>query len=386
MRILKYLFLLLLLSLVALTIFISTQKGNFTIERSKVINSPKAVLFNYINDNKNWEKWNSWVLEDPAIRITHSQNTVGKGSSYSWEGKNGNGDIQTIYVKDNDSIVQKMIYNDNTSDVFWGFKDTLGGTKVTWKTKGKMDFTYKILTYFKGGAKEILGLMFQKSLVNLDKKLDYEINTYSVKVNGLVNQPESLYLAQTFTSEISKVDKNSGIVFPKIIRFCKKNNIALNGKPFIIYHTYDSIKQLTKLSICIPIKDSVFITQGSAISFNKLAPYQAVKTTLTGDYIHKNKALNNTNIYINANYLNPDPVFSFLEIYTVGKNENESPSKWITEIFVPVKPKIIYKKQLPQEPKAEVIVAPKTEGIAPPKAKVIVAPRPKVEKEIPSEF
>ena len=50
------------------------------------------------------------------------------------------------------------------------------------------------------------------------------------------------------------------------------------------------------------------------------------------------------------------------------------------------KPKIIYKKQLTQEPKAEVIVAPKTEGIAPPKAKVIVAPRPKVEKEIPSEF
>ncbi len=369
MRILKYLFLLLLLSLVALTIFIATQKGDFIIERSKIINSPKATLFNYVNDTKNWVEWNSWAVEDPEIKMIYSKNTTGKGSFYSWEGKNGSGDIETLYTKDNDSIVQKMNYNGNTSDVSLSFKDTVGGTKVTWKTKGTMSFGYKILTVFNGGAKGIIGLMLEKSLANLDKKLDYEINTYSVKINGIVNMPESFYLAQTFTCEITKVSKNSGIVFPKIIRFCKKNNIAINGKPFIIYHSYDSIRQLTKLSICIPIKDPIFIAEGSDISSEKTAPYQAVKTTLTGDYSHKNEALSKTTKYCNTNTLSPDPIFSHLEIYTIGKIETKSPSKWITEIYLPVKPKIVYQKQLPTEPKTEAI-----------------APNPKVEKEIPSEF
>ena len=53
MKILKYLFLLLLLSLVALTVFVATQKGIFSVERSKVINSPKATVYNYVNDFRN---------------------------------------------------------------------------------------------------------------------------------------------------------------------------------------------------------------------------------------------------------------------------------------------------------------------------------------------
>jgi hypothetical protein len=45
--------------------------------------------------------------------------------------------------------------------------------------------------------------MYEKSLANLDKALDYEINTFSIKVNGLV-KTTSFYLAQTFTSELVK--------------------------------------------------------------------------------------------------------------------------------------------------------------------------------------
>ena len=83
MRIIKYLFLLLLLSFVALSIFIATQKGSFTVERSKIINSPKSSLFNYVNDYKNWGEWNSLAVEDSLINITLSRNTVGRKVLYS---------------------------------------------------------------------------------------------------------------------------------------------------------------------------------------------------------------------------------------------------------------------------------------------------------------
>lgn len=377
MRILKYLLLLLLLSMVTLTIFIATQKGNFTVERSKIINSPKVAIFNYVNDNKNWEDWNSLAVEDSEIKLTNSQNTIGKGSELTWEGNAGSGDLLTLYVKENDSIFQKMNSNGNSTDVFWAFKDTLGKTKVTCKATGKMSFSNKILTVINGGANNIFGKMFEKNLDNLDKKLDFEINTYSIKVNGLVNKFENFYLAQKFTSTISNISKNSKIVFAKITLFCKKNNITVNGKPFVIYHTYDTLNGLTKLSICVPIKDKIFISEGSDIVSEDLKSFQAVKTTLTGDYSHNKEALDKTIQYIDANNLKSDPIFSHIEIYSLGKTEIKNPSKWITEIYIPVKAKIVQVRPI-------VIDSTKTEIVTP--KKEIVSPKKNIEKEIPSEF
>ncbi|HSN47921.1 MAG TPA: SRPBCC family protein [Flavobacterium sp.] len=372
MRILKYLFLLLLLSLVALSIFVATQKGEFSVEKSKIINSPKSAVFNYVNDTKNWQDWNSLAVEDSLINISLSNNTIGTGSSLTWDGKQGNGDLQTINVKEYDSINQTMNINGNAAEVSMRFKDTVGGTKISWTAKGKMGFMYKVLTSFNGGAGKVIGSIFEKSLNNLVKKLDDEINNYSVKVDGLVNHPETFYLSQTFTSEFSKVDKNSGIVFSKITDFCKKNKIIMSGKPFIIYHTYDKVKEITKLSVCIPIQDPIFIIEGSDISSKTLPSFQAVKATLRGDNSHNKKALDKTEEYLRSKYLTADSAFSHLEIHTIGKNEMNNPSKWTTEFYYPIKQKAVVKPA---------IIIPKSETTT-----EEVVPQPKKETEIPSEF
>ncbi|TRX16222.1 SRPBCC family protein [Flavobacterium franklandianum] len=369
MRIIKYLFLLLLLSLVALSIFIATQKGVFTVERSMIINSQRSLVFNYANDLKNWKDWNSLAVEDSLMNITYSNNTIGKGGFCSWDGKEGSGELKTINTKENDSILQTMSFNGNSADVSMSFKDTLGKTKITWKAKGRMSFLFKVKTIFDGGANKIFGRIFEKSLNHLDKRLDYEINTYNVTVNGVVKKLEAFYLAQTFTSEFSKVAKNSAIVFSKITTFCNNNDITIKGKPFAIYHTYDTTNKLTKISICIPIKNPIFITEGSEISSDTLRSFEAVKTTLTGHYSHTSKAINKTLEYLKTNNLRTDPTFSHLEIYTIGKNEINTPSKWKTEIYYPTIPKPVYKP-----------------AVAIPTTTEEMVPKAQEEKEIPSEF
>jgi len=59
-------------------------------------------------------------------------------------------------------------------------------------------------------------------LANLDKTLDYEINTYNIKVNGIVQKFGGFYLQQTINSKISNVSKNLRIMIPKMINFSKK--------------------------------------------------------------------------------------------------------------------------------------------------------------------
>ncbi len=369
MRIIKYLFLIVLLSLVALSIFIATQKGEFTVERSKIINSQKATLFNYANDLKNWKDWSSIAVEDSLLNITYSNNTIGNGSFISWDGNEGTGELKTINVKENESILRTMNFKDNLADITISFKDTLGKTKVTWKAKGKMSFTYKIMSTLNGGANQLFGTIFEKSLVNLDKKLDYEINTYTIKVDGAVKKLEAYYLAQTFTSEFSKIAKNSAIVFNKITNFCIKNDITISGSPFVIYHTYDTTNKLTKISFCIPIKNSILTSEGSEILSDTLPSFEAIKTTLIGDYSHTQKAIDKTLEYIRTNNIKTDPAFSHIELYSIGKNKINNPSKWVTEIYYPTRPKPVYKPAVPNPTITEEVV-----------------PKAVEEKEVPSEF
>jgi effector-binding domain-containing protein len=339
MRIIKYIFLLLLLSLVALSIFIATQKGGFNVERSKIINSPRPTVYNFVNDYKNWEDFGSWTVEDPEIKISYPQKTIGKGASYSWDGKEGDGQMRTLFVKENDSISQKMNYNGTLATVSWSFKDTTGGTKVSWRSSGKMSFFFKIYAALNGGVDKVIGTIYEQSLANLDKVLDYEINTFSIKVNGIVKKPQIFYLRKTFTSEISKISKNFKIGIPLIEAFCKTNNVEISGKPFVIYHTYDLEKELAKISICIPIKNEILISAGSDILSGKLEAFEGVKTTVIGDMSHKKKGYEKTIQYLNKNQLAANPIFSHIEIYSNAKANIKRPSKWTTEIYIPVLPK-----------------------------------------------
>ncbi|WP_374173539.1 transcriptional regulator [Flavobacterium tructae] len=348
MKILKYLFLLLLLSLVALTVFVATQKGIFSVERSKVINSPKATVYNYLNDFRNYEDFESWSVEDPTMKMTFPNKTVGNGASFYWTGSEGNGNAITLKTKDGESIQQKMKYDGTEADVNWTFKDTLAGkTKVTWKASGTMSFLFKVYAALNGGSDKVIGTIYEKSLANIDKNLDYETKTYAIKVNGLVKKTETPYIRQTFTSEIGKVGKNVKIVIPKLIEFSKNNGLATNGKPFIIYHTYDITTGLAKISICLPTSREIVTTSGSDISGGKLNGFEAVKTTLKGDYSHLNEAFKKTTAFINNEKITPDLSWSHLEILTMSKLDVKSPSKLMTEIYYPTKPKVVPVAKVP---------------------------------------
>ncbi len=342
MKILKYLFLFALLSLVALTVFVATQKGIFDVERSKVINSPRTTVYNYLNDFRNYEDFESWSVEDPTIKMTFPNKTSGNGASFYWDGVDGKGNAITLKTKDGESIDQKMQYDGTEAAVSWTLKDTLNGkTKVTWKGKGTMSFLFKIYSALHGGADKVIGTIYEKSLVNIDKNLDYETKTYAVKVDGLVKKAETPYIRQTFTSEIEKVNKNARIVIPKLIHFSETNGLSASGKPFIIYHTYDTKTGLAKISICLPINKEISTSSGSDILAGKLNGFDAVKTTLIGDYSHRNEAIAKTTAFINKEKITPELSWSHLEIWTLSKLDVKGSSKLVTEIYFPIIPKVV---------------------------------------------
>lgn len=334
MRILKYIFLLLLLISVGVAVFVATQRGDYEITQTMIINSPRPFVFNYVNDYRNWETW--IVTEDKDAKFTYPAVTAGKGASFSWKGDENEGSMRTISAKENDSIVQKTISDGLPGEMRWIFKDTLGKTKVTLRAKGRMAFMPKIYAALKGGPEKVMAVIFDKNLSALNKTLDYEINTYKIKIDGVTDKTGSYYLHQSITSTIDNMPRNMRIMMSKLVYFFKKNNIPMNGKPFVLYDYYDKSKGLSKFSVCIPIRDEIYTSPGSDIMFGKFDSFRAVKTTLNGDYSHLSEAWDKTFDYIRTNNLTLADA-DYLELYRTGKEDSKSPSKWITEIYVPVK-------------------------------------------------
>src|SRR5436190_67635 len=108
MRILKYVFLLILLATIAVTVFVATQKSDFYVKQSVLINVPRPIVFNYVNDYKNWEDWFLEKKNDAGLELHYSNISLGRGANLSWSGKNGEGKMQTLFVALNDSIAQKV--------------------------------------------------------------------------------------------------------------------------------------------------------------------------------------------------------------------------------------------------------------------------------------
>nr|WP_294938688.1 SRPBCC family protein [uncultured Flavobacterium sp.] len=337
MRIVKYIFLLILLAAIAISVYIGTQNGNFDVQRSKVINVPQSVLYNYVDDYKNWEDWGPWAEEDKTLKYTYSEKTKGLGASYSWTGEEGEGKMTTVKTVDNDSIFQKISFEGGEpNDVIWGFEKAGSGTKVTWRMKGKMNFMMKFFCFFKGGAENMMAPMFEKGLANMDTILVQELKNYSVTVNGLTRKSGVYYIKQSVTCKIPSLTKNMGILFRKITKFAKDNNITVSGSPFAIYDKYDTVNGIVTFSACLPIAEQIFTSEGSDIEGGQFYSYLALKTTLKGDYTHSKEAWDKAYAEIAKNRWIENPSGKYIEVYKVGVNQTRKASQWITEIYIPI--------------------------------------------------
>ena len=344
MKILKYILLLLLLVFVAASILVATLKPDYKIVRSRVIKAPKSDVFNYVNDYKNWAEFGSWKKEDATMKFQYPANTIGVGGSYSWIGKDGEGKMKTVFLKNQDSIHQKMNYNGADSDVFWSFKEMDGKTKVTWSNVGKMDFVTKIFTTLFGGMDNLVGTMYEKSLKNIDKNLKVQSNTFTIKINGFEEKNIGLYLQKTINSKDENIESNIEIMIPNLIKYLKDNKIESSGKPFVKYNGFNDSLKITNFSVGVQVKDSVKINLLSKIKLSKMQPFQAIKTTLIGEYFHKTEArIQALNLMDRNNFVEKTEL-PVIEFYNISKTDQKNPSKWVTEIYIPVKLKVAPKK------------------------------------------
>lgn len=344
-----------LLALVGISVYIATQNGDYTIKRSTFIKVPKEVVFNYVNDYRNWDQWLDLDADSTDVKFSFPEHTVGQGGSFSWIKGSEEGTVQSLFVKENDSISQKLVMNGINSKASLTLKDSVGGTQLNWIVTGSADFKTKIKAAFKGGVEAFTAKMFQNSLNNVNAIITKEIRSFSADVIGIATIEGVFYVKQTATVKVRDMNSKITPMLQKMNTFFKNGNLQMNGKPFVIYESSDTANGTITFSVCGPLKEEIFVSDPSDISIAKLEPFTALKTVLKGDYSHRNEAIKKALQYIAENKINRNTALKYMDIYDVSANQEKSPSKWVTEVLIPIESVIVAE---PIIPKPTIVVKP----------------------------
>lgn len=347
MKILKYLFFLLLVLLIGGALYTTLQPNNYDIKRSKLIKAPVSVVFNNINDFKNWKTWGPWYDDDLTIKETYSEQTSGVGGAYSWTSKDGPGNMKTIAVEKNNSILQKLQFSEyEPGDTYWAFEETEEGTNVTWGMKAdKIPFMFKFFGALSGGMDNILGSMLEKGLDKIANVMpEYMKNNPPVPPKATftlgsiieINQETQQFIGY---KQVSKIDHEA--ITKLYTKFMPKASMHAAAQkltstdyiPAAVFTKWDEEKGDAEFYIgLIVIKDvaldkgmeEVTLPAGKNIMITKYGPYG------TGD-MEAHMAIDK---YIKGNSLTQNG--TIWELY-VNDPTTVTPSEIETEIHYPVK-------------------------------------------------
>lgn len=340
MKIVKYILLLLVLAVIALTVFIATQSSDYKISKSKEIELPRHTVFNYLNDFKNFEQWQAF--NEGASSFKLDSLTKGSNAGISWN----NNHLKNDNVYANDSLIQTLTRSEGTSHVKWTLNTSTKGTNLLLEVSGEMDFITKFKSFFLGGIDKINGAVYEKTLNNINHHLIEEYSKFNIKNEGIVLINETYYIKQIVNSNIDELGDKIFTSMKTMKIFCEQNDLKVNGDAFTLFENINFSTGDVNYWVCLPITTEIFTNEASDITGGKLESFYAYKTILTGDYSHSDKAWDENKKGLVENKLTTNFKAKPISIYKKSILESNKPSEWITEILTPVNESVIYKPEV----------------------------------------
>ncbi|MFZ0489953.1 MAG: GyrI-like domain-containing protein [Salegentibacter sp.] len=344
MKIIKYVLFLLLILIIAGSIYVATKDGDYQIERTEVMKAPREVVFNEVNNYQTWGTWDPWAREADDMVMNFEEKTSGENSGYSWQSESmGDGSIHTVEATPFSSIHQKLSFETSfgksTSDVYWNFEQISNdSTKVTWGMKGDQSFMEKLAFTLKDQSlTEMVQPMLEKGLNNLEEEISKKMEVYSINVDGVIQHGGGYYMYTTTASKISQVTQKMRKMKAEVSSYMEQNNIEKNGSAFVLYNEWNERSNNAIFSVGIFTPSEVITPAESEILTGFLPNQKVLKTTLKGDFDNLKEAWDKAYSYIQENELQVNEDGRPFEVHVTDPEKEPNPANWITQIYIPVK-------------------------------------------------
>lgn len=178
---------------VALLVYMGRYSGRVLAEQNRFIAAPPEAVYARVADLAQWRGWNPWLEHAREARAEV------QGDTLSWDVPQvGRGQVRQLAKTPATALRQKLVFDlpfsfKGRSD--WRFEPAPGGTRVTWRFKGRVAFTLRAFAATVRGA-TLLDLRF--GLDRLAATLEAAAPAYTLAYAGVQEQPARACVQQTY--------------------------------------------------------------------------------------------------------------------------------------------------------------------------------------------
>jgi effector-binding domain-containing protein len=333
MNVVKKVFIVLLVLLGIFVLVSLFLPSKVKVQRSIFINAPSSVVFEQINNFKNWPKWSYWDNIDPEMKSTYEGPESGVGAKHIWSSEHkdvGHGSITIVESKPNSLVMTDLDFEGmGTSHGGWTITDSANGSNVTTFMEMDMGFFGRIMGLM---MDKMLGGDFEKTLEGLKKHCE---SLPAVPQAGKIaveptTTPEQLLATYKSTTNLQTISDDIGASYGKIGEFMKKNQLEIAGPVLAIYHSFSSEK--IDMECGIPINKEV--KGDGTVNVIKLPAGNAIVAHYYGPYMGTKDAHAAIDTYVKEN--NKKVIGAPWEVYVTDPGVEKDTAKWLTEVYYPV--------------------------------------------------
>ena len=218
------------------------------------------------------------------------------------------------------------------SDVFWFIEDKEDASTITWGMKGKMPFFFKFMAK---NMEPWIGMDYERGLKMIKDLLEKGSIASQINIHGVDQIPEAKYLGLKASCKMQDVGSSMQKTFGQLHEYTDSNAIETN-KALAVYHNFDFKNPNCEYTAGV-VTDADIKNTGSELFISKTNSQKAVKVIFTGDYNHLGNAWSAAYAYARNKRLKVKKGADPIEFYLTDPQKEPDHSKWITEVYLPIK-------------------------------------------------
>lgn len=297
------------------------MESSYAIHKSIGISAPKEVVFEALQNTKDW---NLWL---PNLKKTSQYTDT---NNVHWRANNR---LITVGVhkQNTPSFIEHQIKIEGHSPInsSWELSQEHSQTTAKVTLHGQLSFWEKILSLWKGYPNKQLSSYLEAS-TNINNYLEQQMNVHSIKIKNIGNQPEQWIISTAITS-LSIADSAA----EKLVLLAKQDSLILQKSPFILStkENYHIAYLTTSVVPDLPIDKEYQI--------RKLPNTTYVNATLKGGYTYLPKAIKEVENYAQKTGYKISETLPLKLQLVKGEKDTKNPANWFTEIWIPIEQKSI---------------------------------------------
>ena len=137
MRLIKRIFVTLIVIILVIVGVSYLLPGKAEVSRSISIDAPTSAIFPYVNSMQETEKWSPWLLHDPETKLTYSGPEAGVGNTLYWSSDHeqvGTGTQEIVESVENQSVKTSLDFGPmGTASASFVLQPEGDQTQITWE-------------------------------------------------------------------------------------------------------------------------------------------------------------------------------------------------------------------------------------------------------------